>query len=62
MLFNLLNFTLCVLSCVRLFATPRTIASHVIFQAKDIGLCCHFLLQGIFPTQGLNMGIPWKLS
>ena len=27
---------------------------HGIFQAVD----CHFLLQGIFPTQGLNPGLP----
>ena len=27
---------------------------HGIFQAKNTGVGCHFLLQGIFPTQGLN--------
>ena len=27
---------------------------HEIFQAKDTGVGCHFLLQRIFPTQGLN--------
>ena len=25
---------------------------------KNIGVGCHFLLQGIFPTQGLNPGLP----
>ena len=24
------------------------------FLGKNTGLCCHFLLQGIFPTQALN--------
>ena len=24
------------------------------FQGKNTGVACHFLLQGIFPTQGLN--------
>ena len=26
-------------------------------SGKNIGLSCHFLLQGIFPTQGLNSGL-----
>ena len=25
---------------------------------KNTGVSCHFLLQGIFPTQGLNWGLP----
>ena len=25
---------------------------------KNTGVGCHFLLQGIFPTQGLNLGLP----
>ena len=25
---------------------------------KNTGVCRHFLLQGIFPTQGLNLGVP----
>ena len=25
---------------------------------KNTGVGCHFLLQGIFPTQGLNQGLP----
>ena len=28
---------------------------HGIFQARIIGVGCHFLFQGIFPTQGLNL-------
>ena len=28
---------------------------HGIFQARKLGVGCHFLLQGILPTQGLNL-------
>ena len=42
--------------------TPRTSppGSSVrgIFQARNTGADCHFLLQGIFPTQGLNEPLP----
>ena len=50
-------------SRVRLFATPWTVVyqappfmgfSSGIFQARILGVGCHFLLQEIFPTQGLN--------
>ena len=27
------------------------------FLGKSTGVCCHFLLQEIFPTQGLNPGL-----
>ena len=30
---------------------------HEIFQARVLEWGCHFLLQGIFPTQGLNPGL-----
>ena len=33
--------------------TPR--GSSVKFSGKNTGVGCHFLLQGIFPTQGLNL-------
>ena len=52
----------CVLSPVHLSATPRTVAFQAllsnrgIFQAlENTGVCCHALLQGIFPTQGWNL-------
>ena len=38
---------------------------HGILRGKDTGVGCHFLLQGIFPDQGLNPGLlhwqplPW---
>ena len=44
--------------CVRLFVTLWTIAHQVpcpwSFPGKNTGVTCHALLQGIFPTQGLN--------
>ena len=50
------------LSSVRLFATPWTVAHQdspsMNFLGKSTGVGCHFLLQGIFPTQGLNPGLP----
>ena len=48
------------LSCVWLFATSWSAACQVPlsgFPGKNIGVSCHFLLQGTFPTQGLN---PWS--
>ena len=47
-------------SRVRLFATPWTVAHQVppSMQGKSTGVGCHFLLQGIFSTQGLNPGLP----
>ena len=48
------------LSNVRLFATPWTawLLSPWDFPGKNTGVGCHFLLQGIFLTQGLNPGLP----
>ena len=31
---------------------------HGIFPGKNTGVGCYFLLQEIFPTQGLNPGLP----
>ena len=46
------------LSCVRLFAIPWTVAYQgppsMQFSRQDTGVGCHFLLQGIFPTQGIE--------
>ena len=45
---------------VRLFGTPRTVgwgqAPPSTFPGKDTGVGSHFHLQGIFPTQGSNLG------
>ena len=46
------------LSRIRLFVTLWTVAHQALlslgFSGKNPGMGCHFLLQGIFPTQGLN--------
>ena len=31
---------------------------HGIFQGRNTGVCSHSFLQGIFPTQGSNLGLP----
>ena len=45
----------------RLFATPWPVAYRLFhpwdFPGKNTGMGCHFLLQEIFPTQGLNPGL-----
>ena len=50
------------LSPVRLFASPCTVAHQAPlsmgFPGKNTGEGCHSLLQGIFPTQGWNPGVP----
>ena len=47
------------LSCVPLFATLWTVAHKLLFSwhwpGKNTGDGCHFLLQGIFLTLGLNL-------
>ena len=48
------------LSCPQLFVTPWTVACTKLlhpwdFLGKSTGVGCHFLLQGIFLTQGLNL-------
>ena len=49
------------LSRVWLFATPWTVASRLLhpwnFPGKSTRVGCHFLHQGIFPTQGSNPGL-----
>ena len=49
------------LSRVRLFVTPWTVPARLLypwdFPGKITRVGCHFLLQGIFPTQGLNLGL-----
>ena len=50
------------LSRAQLFATPWIAACTKLlrpwdFQDKSTGVGCHFLLQGIFPTQGSNPGL-----
>ena len=60
----ILNMCLCMPSCYSrfwLFATPWTVAARVLCAwdspGKNTGVGCHFLLQGIFPTQGSNLSL-----
>ena len=50
----------------QLFATPWTIPSQppvsMGFPNKNMGVSCHFLLQGIFLTQGSKLHLPWLLQ
>ena len=57
------------LTYVQLFGTLGTLARlappvHGMFQARILEWVVIFLLQGIFPTQGLNPGLlyllPWQ--
>ena len=63
-IFVLENGKLCVLklSRVRLFVTPWTVARQIPClwnsPGQITGVGCRALLQGIFPTQGLNPGLP----
>ena len=45
------------LSRVQLFATLPGSSVQGYFPGQNTGVGCHFLLQGIFPTQGLNPGL-----
>ena len=50
------------LSRVRFFVTPWIVAHQSPLKwdspGKSTGVGCHFLLQGIFPTQGSNPDLP----
>ena len=51
------------LSRAQLFAIPWTVVCTKLlrpwdFPGNSTGVGCHFLLQGIFPTQGSNPGLP----
>ena len=55
------SIRICMRACsvvVWLLVTPWTLAHQAPltreFPGKNTGECCHFLLQGIFPTQGSN--------
>ena len=46
---------------VQFFLTPWTVARLLCpwdSSGKNTGVVCHALLQGIFPSQGLNLGFP----
>ena len=43
--------------CNPMDCSPPMSSVHGIFLGKNTGVDCHFLLQGIFSTQGLNPGL-----
>ena len=51
----------CVCVCVRLFVTPWDVVHQaplsMEFSRQEYWSGCHSLLQGIFPTQGSNLGL-----
>ena len=38
--------------------SPPGSSVHRDSPGKNTGVCCHTLLQGVFPNQGLNLGLP----
>ena len=48
--------------CAYSLVTSWIVAHRLLFPwdcpGKNTGVGCHFLLQGIFPTQGSNPGLP----
>ena len=40
--------------CDPMDCSPPGSSVYAVFPGKNTGMGCHFLLQGIFPTQGLN--------
>ena len=47
----------CPTLCDPMDYSPPGSSVHEIFPGKDTEMGCHFFLQGIFPTQGLNQGL-----
>ena len=44
--------------CDPIDCSPPDCFVHGDFPGQNTGVGCHALLQGIFPTQGLNSGLP----
>ena len=49
---------LCLTLCDLVHYSPPGSSVHWDSSGKDTGVCCHALLQGNFPSQGLNAGLP----
>ena len=54
------SFACCSLTHVRLFCNPHGLQPTRLFcpwnfRSKNTGVGCHFLFQGVFPTQGWNL-------
>ena len=48
---------LCLTLCDFMDCSPPGSSVHGDSPGKNTGVGCHFLLQGTFPTQGLNLGL-----
>ena len=48
----------CLTLCDAMDCSPPGSSVHVDSPGKNIGVGCHALLPGIFPTQGSNLGVP----
>ena len=48
----------CLTLCDPIDCSPLGSFVHGILQVENTGVGCHALLQGIFPTQGSNSGLP----
>ena len=48
------SLQLCPTLCDPVDCSPRGSSVHGIYPGKNTGVGCHSLLQGVFPTQGLN--------
>ena len=57
------SFQSCPTLCDPMDCSPLGSSVHGIFPGKNIGVGCHFLLQGIFLTQGLNPSLlQWQVD
>ena len=53
----------CPTLCDPMDYSPPGSSVHGVFPGKNTGVGCHFLLQGIFPDQGLNLHLlPWQVD
>ena len=62
-----LTLGVCMLSCVQLIVTPRTVACQTPLSmgspGKNISVSCHFIFQGIFLTQESILHLlPWQVG
>ena len=48
----------CLILCDLMDSSPPGSSVHGDSPGKNTGVGCHALLQGIFPTQGSNLGLP----
>ena len=49
----------CSILCDPMDCSPLGSSVYRDYPGKDTGVGCHALLQGLFPTQGLNPGLPY---